>query len=452
MLGITQSTGSHPVKLSLHSLSKIADEFRKNRSSADENNSVIMSDELQFELYDFWFYSIKKNDVQAIERTLKITDEEQRRKLLNGKFVFAYSNYRNKTKRGVNFTRALSIAVSCRSFDVINSFIKYGVDPCVLDCEENNILHVLAYTAFTMPEEEDKVRDMYAFIQSIIPSDIILKLLKQTNSSGMRPSELAANLDAFGLFLDMFETPGLHLVEQSRNGINLTQWYDITEYESYMEGNRRFYCPMLFLLFLDKKALKYQGTHEVFKNELIKKWIDADFGTASPFLFLWFLCRITFAFLLFAFDGNALAIEEKYKLTIMNETVNDTCLSSMINSYKVNETGLFIMGAVILLYATAALVLDVIENVYFKCQGKDFYLFTPQGTKDLLAHFVFYRLIQLCLHLFAIALVIVKLGRIYGGLHIPFRVDNLIFTSLGLFNFWSYMQFAQVSSCFDDIT
>ena len=426
---------------------KIADEFRKNRS-AHENNSVIMSDELQFESYDFWFHSIKKNDAQAIEKTLKITDEEQRRKLLNGKFVFVYPSCRNKTNHAVNFTRTLSIAVSCGSFDVINLFVKYGVDPCVLDCEENNILHVLAYTAFTMPEQEHKARDMYAFIQSKIPCDIILKLLKQTNSSGMRPSELAANLDAFGLFLDMFETPGLHSVEQSRNGINLTQWFDITEYESYKEGNRRFYCPMLFLLFLDKKALKHRGTHEVFKNELIRKWIDADFRAASPFLFLWFLCRITFAFLVFAFDGNALAIEEKYKLTFMNETVNDTCLSSMIDSYKVNETGLFIMAAVILLYATAALVLDVAESMYFKCRGRDFYLFTPRGKKDLLAHFEFYRLIQVCLHLSAIVLVIVKLGRIYGDLHISFRVDNLIFTALGLFNFWSYMQFAQVSLCF----
>ena len=410
-----------------------------------------MSDELQFELYDFWFHGIKQNDVQAIEKTLKIVDEEQRRKLLHGKFVFSYPNCGNKTKHAVNFTRAWSIAVSCGSYDVINSFLKYGVDPCVLDCEENNILHVLAYTVFSMPEEEEKVRDMYAFIQSKIPHHIILKLLKQINSGGIRPSELAANLDAFGLFWDMFETPGLHLVEQSRNGINLTQWFDITEYESYKEGSRRFYCPMLFLMFVDKKALKHPGTHEVFKNELIRKWIDADFKTASPFLFLWFLCRISFAFLVFAFDGNALAIEENYKLTFMNETVNDTCLSSMIEYYKVNETGLFIMAAAILLYATGALALDVFETVYFKCQGKDYYIFTPNGQKDLLAHFEFYRLIQVCLHLSAIALVAVKLGRIYGDLNIPFRVDNLIFTGLGLFNFWAYMQFAQVPSLSDFI-
>ena len=256
---------------------------------------------MEFELYDFWFHSIKKNDVQATEKTLEVADVDLRKKLLNGNFLFPDPLQKKKAKHhALNFTRAWSIAVSNGSFDVVNLFVKYGVNPVVLDTEDNNILHVLAYSAFTIPEEEPKVRDMYAFLQSLIPHETVLEMLKQTNSAGIRPLELAANLDAYGLFLDMFETPGLHLVEQSRNGINLTQWFDITEYESYEKGNRRAYCPMLFILFLDKKALEYAGTQELFKNELIKKWIEADFITAVPFIFLWFIyaeLRLLFLFI-----------------------------------------------------------------------------------------------------------------------------------------------------------
>lgn len=148
-------------------------------------NLDTMLDELPFNIYDFWLHSIRRNDTQAVENTLDIVDDEQKKKLLNGKFIFPDSDDEKKQNDPLNFTRAWSIAVSSVSYDVIGSFVRHGVDPCVLYRDENNILHVLIYAAFTKPEEEDKMRDVYAYIQSIISPDIILRMLKMTNVSGL---------------------------------------------------------------------------------------------------------------------------------------------------------------------------------------------------------------------------------------------------------------------------
>ena len=211
----------------------------------------------------------------------------------------------------------------------------------------------------------------------------------------------------------------------------------MTEHESHEDGNRRRYCPMLFILLLDKKSLKYKGTRELFKSDLMLKWIDADFSTTTRFIFVWFLFRLLLSAFVFLFDVNAVLIEERYKLRFMNSTENETCLGTSLINLKLEETGFLSVAALVVCYSVAGISLDFIELVmYCSFKGKNFYIFTRKGQKDILAHFEFYRLVQMLLHSFAIALVVVKLGRIYGGLSIPFRVDNLLFTGFGLFNFW----------------
>ena len=192
----------------------------------------------------------------------------------------------------------------------------------------------------------------------------------------------------------MFETPGLHLVEQSRNGINLTQWFDITEYASHEDGNRRRYCQVFFILLLDKKSLKYKGTRELFKSDLMLKWIDADFRTTTCLIFTWFLFRLLLSAFVFLFDANAVFIEERYKLRSMNSTENETCLGTSLSSFKLEETKFVSVAVFIVCYSVAGVTLDFIELVmYYSFKGKNFYIFTPKRQKDILAHFEFYRLL-----------------------------------------------------------
>ena len=135
-----------------------------------------MWDELPFIVYDFRLHSIRNNDVKAVEMTLGVVNGDQIRKLLNGKFIFPDSG--QKQNDSLDFTRAWSVALSCASYDVIRSFVKHGVDPCLLDREENNALHVLVHAAFNKPDEkEKKIRDVYAYIQTLIFPEIILRLL-----------------------------------------------------------------------------------------------------------------------------------------------------------------------------------------------------------------------------------------------------------------------------------
>ena len=209
-------------------------------------------------------------------------------------------------------------------------------------------------------------------------------------------------------------------------------------------GTKRRYCPMFFILLLDKKSLKYKGTRELFKSDLMLKCIDAYFRTTTLFIFVWFLFRCLLSGFVFLFDVNAVLIEGRYKVIFINSTENETCLGTSISSFKLEETGFLSVAAFVVCSSIAGLVLDFIELIIYCFKGENFYIFTPRGKKDILAHFEFYRLIQVLLHSFAIALVVVKLGRIYGDLSIPFSVDNLLFTGFGLFNFWSYMQLAQV--------
>lgn len=402
-----------------------------------------MEEDLPFELYDFWLISIRKNDHQTVQKTLGVLDEASKKKHLNGKFVFSENDSTPRKDKGpVNFTRAWSIAVSCGSTDVIKIFVNHGVDIFTLDKNENNILHVLTYTALNAPDFEEKIRDTYALLQTLLPSDAILHMLRTTNDQKMRPTELAAHFNALGLFLDMFETPGLHMVEECRNGINLTQWFDITEYESRDEGNRRAFCPIWYILLLDKASLGRQGTKELFKHDIMMKWVDADYKASVLFIFAWFFLRFGFSFMIFLFDGNALLVEEGYRLASSNGSLNETCLYQTSKIYQMNEGSFWVVAVLILMYCTAGILIDCYEYSQFLVGTH--YTDTPKGSKDTLMHFHFYRVIQFCLNVDALAMVVVKTGRIYADWDIPFVVDNLLYTGLGLFNFWSYMFFAQV--------
>ena len=410
------------------------------------NSPTYEKSRLPIEQYEFWLHAIRNSDNQFIKDKLQSVSDAEKTKLLDGNFEFPQSS-QEKGPPGANkvvFTRAWSIAVSCSSKDVITTFVKHGVNPQTLDNNNNNVLHVLVYTAFFNHEKEGSVQRIFATLLDLLPGKVIVEMLEVSNDMGLRPLELAGHLSVCGLELDMLETPGLHLVEQARKGINLTQWFDITEYEGLHPGNRRHFSPVNFLTLLDKQSLPFIGTKNFVSSNLMQKWIDAKYAVISPFIFLWFILRTLHMACYFIFDATALNIEEKYNLrSPYNNSGNKSCLSEMNKQYIFSETSLKIIGVLMLSYTAIASLTDVIEAYWHVFKNRRLRS-TPTGKKQFVGHTVFYRVVQACIHAGVIAMVSIRFCRIYGGLEIPFMVDNLLYTLNGCLSFWSYMQFIQV--------
>ena len=317
---------------------------------------------LNISKYNFWYQAVRDDNVTFVQDVLQHQDKSDRKRLIDGKFEFPRNKtvdrrrfyFKQSPQKAVKykFYRVWSIAVSCWSKRVVSTFVKYGGDPSVLDEGSNNILHLLSYISLSDRQlHERQMRSMFALLQQLLPLDTMLKMLRTENCDGFRPLEIACHFSICGLAMNMFETPGYHLVEEIRDGINVIQYYDVTEYESIQSGNRRHLSAILFLTVLDKGALSSEGTQELILSDLTQSWIKAKYRTIVPFLIAWFFLRLILIILLYLFDNTAVILHENQKLNSPLNSSMGTCIMVAASACQLcwqypgisNESGLWVL-------------------------------------------------------------------------------------------------------------
>ncbi len=130
----------------------------------------------------------------------------------------------------------------------------------------------------------------------------------------MRPLELAASLGTFGLLRSIFETPGVYLIKNERNGLYYHRLYDITDYER-LEGNycRNIKSPLHLLSYMDREKLKDPLANSLAKWGVLQKWTNSKFNINKPLIFLWFIIRAWFAVFFILLSMSIVIDDEKHK-------------------------------------------------------------------------------------------------------------------------------------------
>jgi len=197
--------------------------------------------------------------------------------------------------------RPFALVASCGGHATLKTMRNYFVDVCLVEPSGNNVLHEIVRIASMSKNCEVVMADTYAFLMRLLTSSTLEKLLLAENTAGLRPLELAAKMSTLRLYNGIVQTPGIYLTKVETHGPLAHKWYDVTEYESFLAGNRRHNSPIEFLLALEQAALYSDECQILLSRAPTRQWIDAKMLISRPFLFVWFVIRITYigAFLLF---------------------------------------------------------------------------------------------------------------------------------------------------------
>ena len=282
---------------------------------------------LPIESFFDWFTAIINNDIEYVAARLESSSEMERQHLLNGTFDYN-EDTGDKLKEiqghGLKICRPICLAAAFGANQVFKEFVRFGANVAVVDNNGYNVLHcIIAFSVFEPHKETENVVT-YKMLVNELNSGIIKDLLYQENDEKLRPVEMAAQCGTFTLLGCIFETEGVYVSKVEKRGIYNYRWIDITEYETYSEGNRRSKSPVLFLTLLHQRDLKRQSTENIFKKPLVVKWMNGKFHCSKPGVFAWALLRLVFVVVYYLQDSinlHSLPSDEDHKVS---NSFNDT--------------------------------------------------------------------------------------------------------------------------------
>ena len=395
------------------------------------------------DLYDSWLKAIETNDVAAVEATLAGLNEEKKKGYLNGYFVFMPHRLEVKDcpceyDEGNNYTfpHAFHMAVAFASFDVVSAFISHGADVCVVNEHNYNVLHLLSYMACMKDNEEEMVR-MYRRLKESVSHDTMRQLLHQENKEKLRPLEYALGLSISGVAKEILDTQNAFVVKEECTGTTVTKMADVSEYEA----GRIFLSPPVLLVMFDRRKIGQESFKQLFFSDVLQTWIKRKNKAMLPFVVAYFLFRVVFMTCAY-FGDFFLSVQEELYLKDKNvSTGNGTCLD-----LDGNATGSWGMVMSVLVYSVGSLGLNVLEMWYFVWTSRPnaWTLRTPNGSRNAVAHFLFYRFNQIFLHIIIVCNFIVRSLRIFDLVTISFTFDNITYVLFSSSLAWSIMQFVQL--------
>ncbi len=356
---------------------------------------------------DEWFDIIRQNNATEAKSILESASVRKRNILLNGNFNFGDLD-QPQAEWTFTTTKPLFLAAIFGSLDILKLFYFYCADFCQTDEEGNNLIHSLVSVSFCNPRYETRCIEMYKKITDLLDEGPKNRLLRSENKEGLLPLELAAHFSCLRFFKVLMETPGVHTIQVEQKGIQQQAWLDITDYESFDEGNRRDRSPLFLFSLVEKKIFQDDEASEVFRSPVMKKWMRAKLIMNCPLLLLWILFRIThtIAFYVVATAGG----EETPRLLLFTHRDTVTLAANSSNPdepagshvktncstyiYFPKESG-FYWTAVTAVYACGSIVLlfDVTEYIIKRCKNLDRLRKTPKGTKKYFVNETFYRFV-----------------------------------------------------------
>ena len=262
------------------------------------------SKELPYEEYEEYFEALAENDVVKLKILFFKASPEERRIMVNGRFQLHTDN--NQSTRAVQkrMSRPLLVTALMGSVNAMKFLVDQGTDIFQENCFGENVIHSLvASSSLELTPEENEVK-FHETITTILDKGKVKKLLMHEDINGLRPLEMAANLGCLLLFKAIHLTPDVYVQNIIKRGVYIESWIDVTEYESYELGNRRYKAPLRLFAHLDKNVASSGKHGDILHCDLIKVWLEAKsncmqiplilmFAPMVPVFFL-FLIQVTF--------------------------------------------------------------------------------------------------------------------------------------------------------------
>ena len=259
---------------------------------------------LPVDVYQFWVTAIVSDDAVQVESVLTAADEPQRRRLLNGSFHFQDEELlrHNKYAFGGRPNKPLALCALSGALRVLRVLIGHGVHVTSQDASGHNVVHQLIFVAYYDDANEERCVTSYREIMRLVDLPTKRLLLLTEGNNGLRPLEAASQHGTLRFVHAIMETEGVYLVRQVARGLSIYQWYDVTEYESFADDNRRHVSPVRFLVTLDERKLSHSHVGAVFFKEPLGKWISVKISVNRPLIFVWALLRLVHILAYFALD------------------------------------------------------------------------------------------------------------------------------------------------------
>lgn len=250
--------------------------------------------------YRFWHDAILEDNSEMVSQILftECRDHNEKHRLLNGEFVDDVIELKIETKMirvwseerarefvDTDITQPLGLAVIHGSMNVIKVFCDNGIDMLQINKQGNNIINCLIAMSVTNSKLEQKMRGVYAFLRTMLTTDELRALLDHQRLPNINCLEECTLLGAFGLLIDILETPGLYIQKRSGTGVSDDVWLDVTEYESEKSHIiKRRLSPLQQLGDIARSQVALPTVHECIFHPFFQTWLSAKIKCSLPFV------------------------------------------------------------------------------------------------------------------------------------------------------------------------
>ena len=219
------------------------------------NTTLFNKQTLLYKAHSDYYDALVTNDTELVNQKLTRASSTQREAMLNGSFDFGHDetfiprNFLNKV------SRPLLVAATLGSVDVVELLLNEGSDLFQETVCGGNIVHCIVNgCAIGMTSEKDAA-SFYRKLGTMVNEVQLKKLLMHEDKDGLRPLESAAHLGCLLLYENIHLTPSVYVTKTILVGVFKEEWIDVTEYETYDPGHRRYKSPMLIFGYLDKRMI-----------------------------------------------------------------------------------------------------------------------------------------------------------------------------------------------------
>ena len=211
----------------------------------------------------------------------------------------------------------------------------------------------------------------------------------QEDKDGLRPLELAAHMGCQLLYENMQLTSGVYVTKTIKKGVFKEEWIDVTEYETYDPGHRRYKSPMLIFSYLDKRRTSESNHRNIHQSDLVTLWSRKKMSSVKGVILFWILTRTLYGAIFFNYItrgqiGNPLN---------STNSKGHAAVNNCENKYLYLETSAFmsnIMVAYLIFHSSLIVLTSIIVWIKSYQSNLGHYEMGFNKRKELLEHYRFY--------------------------------------------------------------
>ena len=185
---------------------------------------------------DEWMMAISTDNATKVDGILQNLPTLSTKSTLLHTQLYVLSNLNTANRKSTTRTPFLPFhfAVICHAKGVVRCMVQHGVDVTQIDDLGNNVLHTLINVSTQRRRKDyEYITDIYHLLMTLFSEHSVKFCLHHEDAKGLRPLELAASLGHFQLLNVIFHTPGVYLCKTEICGLQLLQYFRVTEYEMF---------------------------------------------------------------------------------------------------------------------------------------------------------------------------------------------------------------------------